>query len=305
MPKERRFTESEWWETFSDFATLQWELTPALNRVLRDAYLAEMCAYLFKLGGRLLEIGCGSGWAGIEVARHGMSLTGVDTSEVQAAKAWVLARRAGFADAHFVVGTVSTLDSQVRYDSILIHAVLHHLGENDICSLLTEVKARLVDGGHLYIYEPLTAKRPSILPRALAFLVFLCVWSPWWLLHKLGIWLGIGPPTFRHAVRQGWTGLSPNERPLDRDWLLKKLKTLGMEGDVHYWHAYSLAFAMGCGELGSPFSLPAQLMTRGLYWLDQYLLQTPLRDCIIGVWAFAAIRVTSRGNPERLGHGYE
>ena len=302
MPEEECLTEAEWWETFSDFATRQWELTPALSHIVRSVYLAEMRAHLFKPGGHLLEIGCGSGWAGIEVARQGMSLTGVDTSEMQVAKARALARRAGLADAHFVVGTVSTLDSQVRHDSILIHTALHHLGENDICTLLTEAQARLADGGHLYIYEPLTAERPSILLRALALLVFLCVWSPWWLLHELGIRLRIGPSAFRDAVRQGWTGLSPNERPLDRDWLLSKLRALGMEGDVHYWHAYSLAFAMGCSELRSPLSLLAQLIARGLYWLDQRLLQTPLRDYILGVWTFAAIQVASREGTEQFEH---
>ena len=300
MQEEERLTEAEWWETFSDFATRQWELTPTLNRIVRSAYLAEMRAYLFKPGGRLLEIGCGSAWAGIDVARHGMSLTGVDTSERQVAKARILARRAGLADARFVVGTVSTLVSQVQHDSILIHAVLHHLGEDDICTLLTEAQERLADGGHIYIYEPLTADRPSVLLRVLAFLVFLCVWSPWCLLHELGIRLRIGPPAFRDAVRQGWTGLSPNERPLDRDWLLSRLKILGMEGDVRYWHAYSLAFAMGCSELRSPLSLLAQLIARGLYWLDQRLLQTPLRDYILGVWTFAAVRVTLREGSSSL-----
>lgn len=291
MSEEERLTEAEWWETFSDFATRQWELTPALNRIVRSAYIEEMHSHLFKADGRLLEIGCGSGWAGIEVARHGMNLTGVDTSEMQVAKARILARHAGLADARFVVGTASILDCQVRHDCILIHAVLHHLGENDVCTLLAEAQARLADGGHLYIYEALTAERPSVLLRALAFLVFLCVWSPWWLLHELGIRLRIGPPAFRDAVRLGWTGLSPNERPLDRDWLLSWLRILGMEGDVRYWHAYSLAFAMGCSELRRPLSLLARVLVRGLYWLDQRLLNSPLRDYVLGTWTFAAIRV--------------
>ncbi len=291
MSEEEHLTEAKWWETFSDFATRQWELTLVLNRIVRSAYLAEMCSHLLKPGGHLLEIGCGAGWAGIEVARHGMSLTGVDTSEMQVARARVLAQRVGLADARFVVGTVSALDSQVRHDSILIHAMLHHLGENDICTLLAEARARLADGGQLYIYEPLTAERPSILLRALAFLVFLGVWAPWWLLHELGIRLRIGPSAFRDAVRQGWTGISPNERPLDRDWLLSRLRALGMEGDVHYWHAYSLAFAMGCSELRPPLSRLAQLIARGLYWLDQRLLNSPLRDYVLGTWTFVAIRV--------------
>lgn len=301
MSEEERLTEAKWWETFSGFATRQWELTPVLNRIVRSAYLAEMRAHLFKPGGRLLDLGCGSGWASVEIARHGMSLTGVDTSERQVTRARVLGQRAGLADARFVAGTVSMLDPQVRYDSILVHAVLHHLGENDICTLLTEARARLADGGHIYIYEPLTADRPSVLLRALAFLVFLCVWSPWWLLHELGIRLRIGPPAFRDAVRQGWTGLSPNERPLDRDWLLSRLKILGLEGDVHYWHAYGLAFAMGCSELRPPLSLLAQLIASGLYWLDQRLLNSPLRDYVLGTWTFVAISVpaTQRNAAER------
>lgn len=285
-------SEVEWWEVFSDIATKQWELTPGLNRVVRNEYLQEMQDHLFRPGGRLLEIGCGSGWAGVEIARLGMSLTGIDTSLAQIERARRATRPASLHSTRFVVGTLSDLDRFHKYDSILIHAILHHMTEDDIQGLLCQAQELLNEGGRLYIYEPLKSQRANMLKALIGLLIFLVVWSPWWILHKIGITLGVGPPAFRDAVRHGWTGLSPDERPLEREWLLERLGQRYSVEKIRYWHAYSLALAMGCSELHPPFSWAAELVIRGLYWLDQQLLGTELRDYILGVWTFASICAT-------------
>jgi 2-polyprenyl-3-methyl-5-hydroxy-6-metoxy-1,4-benzoquinol methylase len=284
-----RLSEAEWWETFSGIATKQWELTPGLNRIVRDEYLQEMRDHLFRPGGHLLEVGCGSGWAGLEVARMGMSLTGIDTSPVQIQSAKQAAWRMGLEYARFAVGTLSDLEHRQQYDSVLIHAVLHHLSEDEIERLLAQVRDLLGQGGRLYIYEPLKSRKSNKLLALVALMVFLSVWSPWWALHRLGITFKIGPPAFRDAVQRGWTGLSPEERPLEREWLLKKLHERYIVAEPRFWHAYSLAFAMGCSELPPLASHLAEWVARGLYWLDRRLLRTPLRDHIMGVWAFASI----------------
>jgi 2-polyprenyl-3-methyl-5-hydroxy-6-metoxy-1,4-benzoquinol methylase len=293
LPPGGRLGEAEWWESFSDIATRQWELTPQLNRIVRDEYLQEMWAHLLRPGGRLLEIGCGSGWAGMKVAKLGMSLTGVDTSPAQVTKARQAAQLAGLEQAEFLVGTLSQLDRRQKYDGILVHAVLHHLSEDDTRELLTHVRDFLNPGGRLYIYEPLRSPRRNAFLSCVASLAFILVWSPWWLLQKIGVALKIGPPQFRDAVRRGWTGLSPREWPLERDWLLERLSQGYVVEPPRYWHAYSLALAMGCSELSPAWSQAAGLLVRMLYWVDQRLLCSPLRDYILGVWTFASIRATA------------
>lgn len=221
-----------------------------------------------------------------------MSLTGIDTSSAQIERARRAACCAGLHDVQFAVSTLASIDHSHKYDSILIHAVLHHLSEADIEELLGQARALLGTGGRLYIYEPLKSKRSSVLLTLIAIAVFLAVWSPWWVLHELGVRLKVGPPAFRNAVRRGWTGFSPDERSLDREWLLEKLEEWYRVEKIRYWHAYSLALAMGCSELRPPLSWTAELLVCGLNWLDQRLLRTHFRDHILGVWSFASICAT-------------
>ena len=118
MKNKSRLSEEEWWELFSNIATIQWEITPRLNNIVRRAYLDEMQTYLFYPGGCLLDVGCGSGWVGIEIAKMGMSLTGVDTSFKQLRKAMEKAQLAGLRDTHFIVGTISQIETTQKFDSI-------------------------------------------------------------------------------------------------------------------------------------------------------------------------------------------
>ncbi len=286
--------EAEWWERFSDIATKQWELTPRLNRIVREEYLADMAIRLHRFGGRLLEIGCGSGWVGMRAAGHDMTLLGVDPSPAQIAKARNAAREASLADAEFVIGGVADLNPQVQYDAIVIHAVLHHLTEDEISRLLVAVRGLMTDDGRLYIYEPFLNPQPNTLLRVAASVVSLAVWSPWAFLHWLGTTLKMGPAAFKAAVRDGWTGFSPDERPLDRKWLCQALERYFIVGELHYWHAYSLAFAMGCSELPPILADAAVQATRLLYRLDQWLLRGRLRDYVRGVWTFASMEARPR-----------
>ena len=47
-------------------------------------------------------------------------------------------------------------DEDQRYDSVLLHALLHHLPDNEKCRLLEDVARALVNGGRLYM--PLAPK---------------------------------------------------------------------------------------------------------------------------------------------------
>ena len=282
-------TEAEWWEIFSDFATKQWELTPRYNYIVRNDYLSEMKSFLYKKEGKLLEVGCGSGWVGLEIAKSGMEFIGIDTSTSQIRKAQKASRNAGLINSTFIIGTLSDLDPTLRFDSVLIHATLHHLHQEEIRNLLKRLNPLLKEQGRLYIYEPILSKKNKFWIDFFAICIFIVLWSPFWLIQKVSIILKIGPKNYRNAVKNGWTGLSPDEAPLDK---IDLLHTIGMNYsivNVKYWHAYSLALAMGCGELKPPFSLLAERVIRFLYWVDRQLMSSHLKDHLIGVWTWVSI----------------
>jgi SAM-dependent methyltransferase len=292
-----RSGEANWWERHSDFATRQWELTPALNQIVRREYLAEMRDWLFRPGGRLLEVGCGSGWAGIEVARHGMSLTGIDPSKKQLTLAQRQATQAGLRDVRFLCTTIETAPLAGKFDAILVHAVLHHLDVDEIHPLLSRVRELLAHDGALYIYEPLTTQsgaRGSPGVRATAAAISVALWWPWALTHWVGIHLRIGPKAFREAVKAGWSGLSPDERPLDAAWLSAVLSEEFIVPPPRFWHAFSLALAMGCTELPPALAAAADVVVAGLYAADQRLLRSRFQPYLAGPWMFAGIKARPR-----------
>src|SRR5438132_960076 len=118
--------EARWWEDFGDLANREWGLTEALNSAVREELLVDICAHLTIPGGSLLDVGCGNGWLGLKVAGNGMRLVGLDTSPSQIAAARESALASG-QDARFLLGTVADLEPCDQFDSILIHAVLHHV----------------------------------------------------------------------------------------------------------------------------------------------------------------------------------
>lgn len=281
--------EAAWWERFWQVADRQWEMTDALNLIVRADYLTEMHTHLYVKEGRLLDVGCGSGWLGLAIAGDEMDLVGIDTSPSQVEAARLCATRLGRKNAHFLVGTIGDLPEDQRFDSTLIHAVLHHLPRGDIVRVINGIADHLVEGGRLYLYEPIARERPSLCSWIASAGIFTVVWSPFWILHEMAVHLKFGPHLFRKAAKNGWNGLSPTERPLDRTFLFEHLHTRFTFEAVRYRHAYSLAFAMGCSELSPPFAHLAAMGARGLYWLDQRLLAGPLTTHLYGVWTFASI----------------
>ena len=282
-------SEAEWWERYSDLATKQWELPFHLHEIVRRDYLIEMREHLYLDGGSLLDIGCGSGWAGIEAVRPDMSLVGIDTSPAQIEKARQRAQIDGFSKSRFENTELDHLDPQQTFDSVLIHAVLHHMSEEDIEILLTQVWQRLKPGGRLYIYEPLTSILPGLGIRLAAYIIFLIAWSPFWLLNKVAYRFQVGPREFRKSIQDGWTGLSPDERPIPREWLLKLLEPGFKVERVRYWQSYSLALAMGGKDLPALVEKLTEWTVRALYWLDQRVLNTFLKDSVLGAWTWASV----------------
>lgn len=285
--------ERAWWDRFGDIAERQWSLNEELNLVVRREHLAEVVQFLRRPGGRLLDVGCGSGWLGLLVASTQMELTGVDFSLEQVSRA----RQAAFGkgSARFILGTIDQVEDG-PYDSALLHGVLHHLPEFQIEPFLDRLAKLMAPGGRIYLYEPI-ARAQGFSGGALAGgLMSSLVWGPFWIMREVGLRLVTGPAGFRRAVRQGWDGFSPIERPLAAERVLSLMRArLESVSDLTYWHAFSLAFAMGCTELRAPLSYLARLQAMLLYRIDRILLRSRLRRHIYGVWTFASLTAIKRG----------
>ena len=151
--------EAEWWADNGDLeAEFCWVQTPRVRRLLRRSYVRRM-AERVPPGGRVLELGCGAGWVGIELARAtGCRLVGLDSSPEQLARARAAGRRAGLGDrAAFALSGSPEADEARRadpFDVVVMHAFLHHLSTAEIRSVLADAGAGLRPGGVMVMLEP-------------------------------------------------------------------------------------------------------------------------------------------------------
>lgn len=287
--------EHEWWERFSKIADEQWLLTRVLNRIVRSDYLRELETFLYVEGGKALDAGCGAGWVGLRLADKGMWLVGIDFSRRQLDTACRKAAESSLPNTAFILGRITEIPGE-GFDSAVIHATLHHLVDKEIENTLASIRESLNENGRLYVYEPLAPNGGFSICKLFSMAVFLLAYSPWFILNWLAVHLRIGPREFRQAVTDGWTGFSPDERPLNKQHLLSQIEDAGflITRQPRYWHAYSIAFAMGCTLLGPLWSRLASPYVRLLYLLDRIVLSSPLRDHVYGAWVFASILATKK-----------
>lgn len=105
------------------------QMVNILDGYARDKYISWVA---HKPGGRVLDIGCGSGWLALELGRHGQHVDAYDISP----KAIALAKRMlaenpyheGFGEVIYHLQDVSEVDLGVeKYDAISGWSSLHHL----------------------------------------------------------------------------------------------------------------------------------------------------------------------------------
>ncbi len=103
---------------------------------------------------RMLDLGCGNGWAAINYARKGAHVIGIDVSYESLKMALDTCRNKRLnKNVYFVVGSAETMPFKGKFDFIIGISILHHLCLNDA---VRSVKASLKDGGVAYFMEPLT-----------------------------------------------------------------------------------------------------------------------------------------------------
>ena len=120
----------------------RWELTIASER-----FYVEQAR---QSGGRVLELGCGSGRLTIPIAREGIDIVGADLSPSMLGSARAKAVAAGL-HIPFVHADMRQFDLEARFSAILIpgNSLLHLLTIEDLRRCLASVRRHLAPGGKL------------------------------------------------------------------------------------------------------------------------------------------------------------
>lgn len=104
-------------------------------------------------GDPVLELGCGDGELACDLARAGLTVTGIDLSEERVARARERARAAGLEGrARFETGDLNGLPlPRAAYATVVAHDALHHILRLD--AVLDRVHETLVPGGRLIVSD--------------------------------------------------------------------------------------------------------------------------------------------------------
>lgn len=237
-----------WWNLFADVMAEQWLLTPKINQIIRSEYEEDYARFLYTPGGRFLEIGCGVGWIGHKFAAQGMRVDGLDFSESQLEIAYRMAKERGLTDVAYFTRDLVNDDLSGRfeeYDAILVNAVLHHLSHQEIQNLNSRLCKLLAPGGKIFLYEPLESGNPNLVKKIAILPIALLIRLMLLGFNLLGKHLGFFQPHFSDAIARGYTGTSPDEKPISLFFLVKSLTDNGLTVvEERPNHCFSMAIAM-------------------------------------------------------------
>jgi 2-polyprenyl-3-methyl-5-hydroxy-6-metoxy-1,4-benzoquinol methylase len=260
-------TDEEWWNQKLKLTERTWVLPPRISRLIRQEQLDSMFRFLFKQGGTLLDIGCGSGWLSIKFAQTGMQVTGLDVSRESLAKAQYNAVQASVTSyikfMHVDLRNFSPQNLGQTFDSIVSYAVLFFLQDN-LEDILLKLKSVLKDDGILYLYEPI-CYRPE--ERTACSLIYNLPFSL--LKHLITKTQFMQEADLRDIINT--SNSNPKENAFKPESLQKLLAGCFSIVKVEYWQMRSQAYAEMCATLKksvqpifTPFINPFYLVEKQL-----------------------------------------
>lgn len=277
--------ELAWWDRFADVMATQWNLTPAMNRAIRTDYERDYEEFLFRPGGTLLDVGCGTGVRTHALARRGMQVDGIDFSASQLGLARDLARSEGVPDVAFFQRDIVNDEWAGRhreYDAVFVCALLHHLGYDELGRVFEHLAKSVKPGGHVYLYEPLVT-RPRNWMKRVAFGVLDFGWrAALAIAYRLGRVLRVFDPAIAAAMREGYTGTSPDEHAIEYERLQQCWQGAFELLEIRPFHEYSLGYTMSVMLLEARRRKPFERAAAAVYRLEQGLFR-------LGMWENAGL----------------
>ncbi len=162
-----------WWEKYSGLIERIWALPDKLCAQTRQDYIQDIKEVFHRTIGkkkiRILEIACGSGWAGRLLADKETHVTGLDFSEEQVKMAADKAASASCRHCDYVRGDVNDLPKFLetrKFDGYFIHCGIHHLTVEEL-KRFAQSLAVLERGAVMVLVEPTYHDRTSRLTRPL------------------------------------------------------------------------------------------------------------------------------------------
>lgn len=114
-------------------------------------YLTSISDRLKKAGARnVLDLGCGSGWLSIFLARHGFFVTGIDIAHhaIELAKLWAMKENL---EVKFDLGDIADLPYAAgTFDAIVANSVFEHLPYELAAAVISKLKYILIPGGTFF-----------------------------------------------------------------------------------------------------------------------------------------------------------
>lgn len=268
--------ENEWWNKYSDIMAYQWKLNDRINTIIRSEMQKNYKSYLYKKGGCIIDIGCGTGWLALYFSQKGMSSVGIDFSEEQIKIANQLKKEKDLDNVEFICADFIKFDYTehiAKYDSIFINAFLHHLPPKQLEEVFEIIGKISKDTASIYLYEPImfNGERNNPIGKSLltAYNKFLNV-----LIQRIPSKFKFWNNNFQTAMQSGYNGMSPNEMSIEYEILYKileknSLKIISLKPE----HYLSISFSILAHSMRRPYRMIYEAFIPAVYLVDKIIFR--------------------------------
>lgn len=135
---------------------LFWRVDPKKDKIVLGEEKKLMINLASQKKGKVLDLGCGSGWLCLELARRGMNVVGIDVSpdRIKIAKKFLKENpfKKNFGQVRYLVADLNKIDlPKNSFDAVVDWNTLHHFPRLD--NILIKVERSLKPGGKFIIFD--------------------------------------------------------------------------------------------------------------------------------------------------------